>query len=145
MGANWVGVLCARYVDLVVHPRPRQAMTRHKDYCAGTLAGKSHLLHHLKKKKERNCHRHSCWMTRKKLREAGRCCTCTVHPTTNGAVQNGSSVGIYTNCIHVSACWAPICMMSVLVEISASELIVGCLLRVRCWLGMHFCRRCEDF
>ncbi len=36
-------------------------------------------------------------------RACGRTMTTTRHPTTNGSVQNGSSVGICTRCIHVSA------------------------------------------
>ncbi len=39
-------------------------------------------------------------------------------------MQNGSSVGTYTHCIHVFACLAPICMLSrcLSLKISASEL-----------------------
>ncbi len=31
-----------------------------------------------------------------------------VNPTTNGGMQNGSSVGIYTHCMHVFAYLVPI-------------------------------------
>ena len=45
-------------------------------------------------------------------------------PTTNGGMQNGSSVGTCTHCIHAFAYFAPICMLSrsLLTKISASEL-----------------------
>ncbi len=33
-------------------------------------------------------------------------------PTTNGGMQNGSSVGTCTHCMHVLACFAPIGMLS---------------------------------
>ncbi len=33
-------------------------------------------------------------------------------PTTNGGMQNGSSVGIFTHCMHFFACLVLICMLS---------------------------------
>ncbi len=67
-------------------------------------------------------------------------------PTTNGGMQNGSSVGLYTHCIHVFACLAQICTVW---SVSACLLTrflhrssVGSLLRVRCWLGSS-CRSRE--
>ncbi len=45
---------------------------------------------------------------------------CAAYPTTNGGMQNGSSVGIRTRCIHVFAC---LYAQSVIIDkISASEL-----------------------
>ena len=45
-------------------------------------------------------------------------------PTTNGGMQNGSSVGIHARCKQVFACLAPICVHGrcLLTNISASEL-----------------------
>ena len=45
-------------------------------------------------------------------------------PTTNGGMQNGTSVGECTGCIHVFERLAPICMLSrcLVTKISASEL-----------------------
>ncbi len=70
-------------------------------------------------------------------------CLC---PTTNCVVcKNGSSVGIYTHCIHIFARLVPICVLSrcLSTEVSASELtrkfiksvlLVGCVL-----LSEFFC------
>ncbi len=46
------------------------------------------------------------------------------YPTSNGGMQNGSSVGICTRCVHVFARLAPICVLSrcLFNKISASEL-----------------------
>ena len=60
------------------------------------------------------------------------------HPTSNGGMQNGSSVGIYifTLHVHIFAHLAPIFMPS---RCSQTKFLmrssVGSLLRVRCWLG----------
>ncbi len=58
------------------------------------------------------------------------------YPTTNGGMQNGSSVGIYTHFIHVFFTFgADLYVQSVLInKIPASELSRS-LLSVRCWLG----------
>ena len=57
-------------------------------------------------------------------------------PTTNNNVQNGSLVGIYTQCIHVFAGLASICMLSrCLLTKFLHWNSVRSLLRVRCWLG----------
>ncbi len=61
------------------------------------------------------------------------------YPTTNGGMQNGSSVGIlHTHCTHIFAHLVPICMLSrsLLTEVLHRN-SVGSLLRVRCWLGTH--------
>ncbi len=58
------------------------------------------------------------------------------YPTTNGGMQNGSSVGKFTHCMHVFARFAPICMLSLcLLTKFLHRSSVGSLLRVRCWLG----------
>ena len=46
------------------------------------------------------------------------------NPTNNSGMQNGSSVGIYTQCIHVFAHFAPICTLcrALINKISPSEL-----------------------
>ena len=61
-------------------------------------------------------------------------------PTTNGDMQNGSSVGICTRYIHAFAHLAPICILSrCLLTKFLRRSSVGSLLRVRrCWLGVHF-------
>ena len=57
-------------------------------------------------------------------------------PTANGGMQNGSSVRICTQWIHMFARLAPICMPSRwLLTKFLHRSSVGSLLRVRCWLG----------
>ena len=57
-------------------------------------------------------------------------------PTTNGGMQNGSSVETCTHCMHVFARLMPICMLSRRLETKfLRRTSVGSLLRVRCWLG----------
>ena len=59
------------------------------------------------------------------------------YPTTNGGMQNGSSVKTCTNCTHVFARLAPICMLGwCLFTKFLHWTSVGSLLRVRCWLGI---------
>ncbi len=58
---------------------------------------------------------------------------CTQPPTRG--MQNGSSVGIYAQCLHVFARLAPSCMLS---PCLLKKLCIGdfvSFLRVRCWLG----------
>ncbi len=64
------------------------------------------------------------------------------YPTTNGGMQNVSSVGICIHCTHVFARLAPICMLSwCLLTKFLHWSSVRSLLRVRCWLGRTFhCR-----
>ena len=58
------------------------------------------------------------------------------HPTSNGGMQNGSSVGIRTRYVHVFARLAPICMLSRgVLKIFLHRSSGGSLLGVRCWLG----------
>ncbi len=62
-------------------------------------------------------------------------------PTTNGGMQDGSSVRICKCCIHVLARFKPICMLSrCLLTKFLHRSSVGSLLRVRCccWLGSPF-------
>ncbi len=72
-------------------------------------------------------------------------------PTTNGGVQNISSVGIHTRCMHFFARLAPICMLGrCLLAKFLHRSSVGSLLRVCCWLGPHrdevsnSCRRRQE-
>ncbi len=58
------------------------------------------------------------------------------YPTTNSGTQNGSSVRIYTHCMHVFARLAPICKLNrCLLTKFLRRSSVGSLLRVLCWLG----------
>ena len=58
------------------------------------------------------------------------------YPTSNGGMQNGSSVGIGTCCIHVFARFAPICMLSrCFVTKFLQRRSVRTLLRMCCRLG----------
>ncbi len=59
------------------------------------------------------------------------------YPTTNNGMQNGSSVGIYTHCMHVfGAFGADSYARSLPInKIYASELRRKLLSRVHCWLG----------
>ncbi len=58
-------------------------------------------------------------------------------PTSNGGMQDESPVGIRTNCVHVFACLAPICLLSRrLLTNFLHRSSGGSLLRVRCWLGL---------
>ncbi len=47
------------------------------------------------------------WLYQTGILASRNCC-----PTTNSGMQNKSSVGIYTDCIHAFAHLAPICMLS---------------------------------
>ncbi len=54
-------------------------------------------------------------------------------------MQNGSSVGISTHCVHVFARFVPICMLSrCLLTKFPRRSSGGSFLRVRCWLGNAF-------
>ena len=65
--------------------------------------------------------------------KCSRFCSC---PTTNGDMQNESSVKTCTHCMHVFARSAPICTLSrCLLTKFLHRSSVGSLLRVRCWLG----------
>ena len=60
------------------------------------------------------------------------------YPTTNGGMQNGSSVGVYTRCIYTFfARLVPICLLSrcILAKKNLRRSSRGSLLRVHCWLG----------
>ena len=58
------------------------------------------------------------------------------YPITNSGMQNGSSVGICTHCIHGFACLAPICMLiRCLLKKILHRSSVRSLLRVRYCLG----------
>ncbi len=66
-------------------------------------------------------------------------CVCA-YPTTNGGgIQNGSSVGTHTHCMHVFLSrLAAIWMLSrCLLTKSLHRSSVGSSLRVRCWLGRY--------
>ena len=66
------------------------------------------------------------------------CCLCG-RPTTNSGMQNGSSVGLRTRCIHVLAQLAPIFMLSrCLLTKFLARSSVESLLRVRCLVGQTF-------
>ena len=60
-----------------------------------------------------------------------------VYPTTNGGMQNGSSVGIHYTLL---ACFCTFfCMLTrLLLKKLLHRSSVGSLLRVRCWLGSDF-------
>ncbi len=61
-------------------------------------------------------------------------------PTSNGGMQNGSSVGICTHCVHVFARLMPTCMLSrCLLTKFLHRSSGGSLLRVCCWLGISIC------
>ncbi len=58
------------------------------------------------------------------------------YPTTNGGMQNGSSVEICTHCTHVFARSSQICMLSrCLLKKFLHRSSGGTLIRVRCLLG----------
>ncbi len=70
-----------------------------------------------------------------------------VHPTSNGGMQNGSSVGICTRCVHIFARFdADLHAQSVIINnnfcIGAQE---GSLFRARCWLGRSSYRQSCGF
>ncbi len=59
------------------------------------------------------------------------------NPTNNGGMQNGSSVGTCTRCVHVFARLAPTCVLSRCLSTKfPRRRSVGSLSRVRCWLGV---------
>ena len=58
------------------------------------------------------------------------------YPTTNGGMQNGSSVEMLTHCVHVFACLVSIFTLSQWITTKfLPRSSAGSILRVRCWLG----------
>ena len=87
----------------------------------------------------RMCHRHrglgSGFLSSSPLFQRRECRGCA-GPTTNGGMQNGSSVRMCTHCTHVFARLAQIRTLSrCLLTKSLHRSSVGSLLRLRCWLG----------